>query len=248
MSTHPAGGLLDMEAIHAGYGQSRVLHGMSLSIAPGEFVTLLGRNGMGKSTTVKCILGLLRTQSGALRFHGRDITRSPSHRIARAGIGLVPEGRQIFPNLSVEENLVATARPRAPTATAAGSAGRAWTLERVYTLFPRLKERRGNPGTRLSGGEQQMLAIGRALMTNPRLLILDEATEGLAPLVRRDIWQALEQLKDTGLAILCIDKNLAPMLPLADRHYIVEKGRVVWQGSSQDYLQKQESLQAYLGI
>jgi len=248
--------LLSVEAIQAGYGHSRVLHDMSLRIAPGEFVTLLGRNGMGKTTTVKCILGLLRTQAGTLRFDGRDITRSASHQIARAGIGLVPEGRQIFPNLSVEENLLATARmPKArqnglPEAAraAAPPAGEAWTLARVYELFPRLEERRGNPGTRLSGGEQQMLAIGRALMTNPRLLVLDEATEGLAPLVRRDIWQALSMLKGTGLAILCIDKNLASMLPLADRHYIVEKGRVAWQGTSGEYRAAQESLQAYLGL
>ena len=237
--------LLEVNDVHAGYGQSRVLHGMCLHIAPGEFVTLLGRNGMGKSTTIKCILGLLRAQSGVIRMDGRDITRSASHQIARAGIGLVPEGRQIFPNLSVEENLVATARmPARGMKTAAAP----WTLERIYALFPRLRERRGNPGTRLSGGEQQMLAIGRALMTHPRLLILDEATEGLAPLVRRDIWQALQQLKNAGLAILCIDKNLASMLPLADRHYIVEKGRVAWQGSSAEYLASRETLQGFLGI
>lgn len=245
--------LLSVENIQAGYGHSRVLHGMSLQIGAGEFVTLLGRNGMGKSTTVKCVLGLLRTQSGTLYFDGRDITSTASHQIARAGIGLVPEGRQIFPNLTVEENLVATARrPGRSHASASGadpaSHAEGWTLDRVYALFPRLQERRGNPGTRLSGGEQQMLAIGRALMTNPRLLILDEATEGLAPLVRRDIWHALAMLKRTGLSILCIDKNLASMLPLADRHYIVEKGRVVWQGTSGDYLSKQASLQAYLGL
>jgi branched-chain amino acid transport system ATP-binding protein len=233
--------LLSLENVYAGYGQSQVLHGMSLHVAPGEFVTLLGRNGMGKSTTVKCMTGLMRAQSGTLHLAGRDITRAPSHQIARAGIGLVPEGRQIFPNLSVEENLLATARvPQ--------GAADPWTLARVYALFPRLQERRSNPGTRLSGGEQQMLAIGRALMTNPRLLILDEATEGLAPLVRRDIWQALAMLKSTGLAILCIDKNLSSMLPLADRHYIVEKGKVVWQGGSDAYLAQQESLQPYLGL
>src|SRR5690554_3718147 len=247
--------LLSLENIQAGYGHSHVLHGLSLHIAPGEFVTLLGRNGMGKSTTVKCILGLLRTQSGTLHFDGRDITRAASHQIARAGTGLVPEGRQIFPNLSVEENLLATARlpsagqgrKRRDTAVA-GSSDAAWTLPRVYELFPRLQERRTNPGTRLSGGEQQMLAIGRALMTNPRLLILDEATEGLAPLVRRDIWAALAMLKQTGLSILCIDKNLASMLPLADRHYIVEKGKTAWQGTSEEYLAAQTSLQAYLGL
>ncbi len=238
--------LLEVSRLHAGYGQSRVLHGMNFRIGHGEFITLLGRNGMGKSTTVKCILGLLPAHTGTISLDGRDITRSPSHQIARAGVGLVPEGRQIFPNLSVEENLLATSRP--PTRHTADGSFEPWTLERVYAMFPRLKERRGNPGTRLSGGEQQMLAIGRALMTNPRLLILDEATEGLAPLVRRDIWQALQQLKSTGLAILCIDKNLSSMLPLADRHYIVEKGRVAWEGSSHDYLQARDSLQAYLGV
>lgn len=239
--------LLEVDGIRAGYGHSRVLHGMSLRIAKGEFVTLLGRNGMGKSTTVKCIMGLVRAQSGSLRFDGHDMTRSASHQIARAGIGLVPEGRQIFPNLNVEENLVATAR--LPSRRHGGDAElSAWTLQRVYALFPRLEERRNSPGTRLSGGEQQMLAIGRALMTNPRLLILDEATEGLAPLVRRDIWDALRSLKDSGLSILCIDKNLASMLPLADQHYIVEKGKVAWQGTSDDYLDQSESLQAFLGI
>jgi len=244
--------------IHAGYGHSRVLHGMSLHIDAGEFVTLLGRNGMGKSTTVKCLLGLLPLQSGALHFDGRDLTGSPSHRIARAGIGLVPEGRQIFPALSVQENLLATARQPGHQHRAAGGSGKkhdglrkereAWTLKRVYALFPRLQERRDNPGTRLSGGEQQMLAIGRALMTNPRLLILDEATEGLAPLVRKDIWQALRQLKESGLAILCIDKNLSAMLPFADRHYIVEKGKVAWEGRSEDYLANRDALQVYLGV
>ncbi len=254
---HP-GGHLEVNGLQAGYGHSRVLHGMTLHVGPGEFVTLLGRNGMGKSTTVKCIMGIVPAQGGTLRFNGRDITRCASHHIARAGIGLVPEGRQIFPNLSVEENLVATARrpARRPRFGDAGSRTRGssvdepavWTLERVYAMFPRLEERRKSPGTRLSGGEQQMLAIGRALMTNPRLLILDEATEGLAPLVRRDIWEALQRLKQSGLSILCIDKNLTSMLPLADRHYIVEKGKVAWEGSSADYLAQRDSLHAFLGI
>lgn len=240
MSARPP--LLEIHDLHAGYGQSHVLHGMSLQAAQGEFITLLGRNGMGKSTTIKCLMGLMRPRAGTIRLDGRDITTSPSHQIARLGLGLVPEGRQIFPNLSVEENLLATARKPA------GATPASWTLEKVYALFPRLQERRNNPGTRLSGGEQQMLAIGRALMTNPRLLILDEATEGLAPLVRRDIWNALEQLKRTGLTLLCIDKNLSAMLPLADRHYIVEKGRVTWEGSSADYLAQREALKSYLGI
>ena len=279
--------LLTLDSIHAGYGPSRVLHGLSVRIEAGEFVTLLGRNGMGKSTTVKCIMGLLPTQSGTLHFGGRDMTSRPSHQIARAGIGLVPEGRQIFPNLTVEENLIATARPPSaaartstrlfggspsgdPTGALARAGGgqsgshptaqndspgavpstsdKGWDLERVYDLFPRLKERRSNPGTRLSGGEQQMLAIGRALMINPALLILDEATEGLAPLVRRDIWEALRRLKETGLSILCIDKHLSSMLPLADRHYIVEKGKVAWEGSSAAYMEARDSLQGYLGV
>ncbi|HLU00581.1 MAG TPA: ABC transporter ATP-binding protein [Burkholderiaceae bacterium] len=252
--------LLEIRDLHAGYGQSHVLHGMKLRIEPGEFVTLLGRNGMGKSTTIKCLMGLMRPRSGSIVLDGRDITGAPSHQIARRGLGLVPEGRQIFPNLSVEENLVATSRkPGGPssmgsanTVSAQNAAGidgaQSWTLQRVYELFPRLQERRSNPGTRLSGGEQQMLAIGRALMTNPRLLILDEATEGLAPLVRRDIWQALQRLKATGLSILCIDKNLSAMLPLADRHYIVEKGHVAWEGNSDDYLAQRENLKGYLGI
>ena len=255
----PKTALLQVEALHAGYGTSRVLHGISFHVAQGEFVTLLGRNGMGKSTTIKCLMGLLHASSGSIHVDGRDTTRAASHQIARAGLGLVPEGRQIFPNLSVEENLLATARP--PRSKEAGivqsgsnrintslNDSEPWTLQRVYDLFPRLQERRSNPGTRLSGGEQQMLAIGRALMTNPRLLILDEATEGLAPLVRRDIWQALQQLKNSGLAILCIDKNLGAMLPLADRHYIVEKGKVAWQGASEDYLMQREELKRYLGI
>ncbi|HLU79001.1 MAG TPA: ABC transporter ATP-binding protein [Burkholderiaceae bacterium] len=266
MSARPP--LLEIHDLHAGYGQSHVLHGMSLQAAQGEFITLLGRNGMGKSTTIKCLMGLMRPRAGTIRFDGRDITTSPSHQIARLGLGLVPEGRQIFPNLSVEENLLATARKPAGATPASNSRNPAaapaapgsaqppsaqaflpvWTLEKVYALFPRLQERRNNPGTRLSGGEQQMLAIGRALMTNPRLLILDEATEGLAPLVRRDIWNALEQLKRTGLTLLCIDKNLSAMLPLADRHYIVEKGRVAWEGSSADYLAQREALKSYLGI
>ena len=255
----PDTALLKVQDLHAGYGPSQVLHGMSFHIDAGEFITLLGRNGMGKSTAIKCLMGLMQARTGSIRLDGRDITRAPSHQIARAGLGLVPEGRQIFPNLSVEENLLATARqPRSSGAGGASveanrnSAGTAkpaaWTLQRVYGLFPRLQERRSNPGTRLSGGEQQMLAIGRALMTNPRLLILDEATEGLAPLVRRDIWLALQQLKDSGLAILCIDKNLSAMLPLANRHYIVEKGMVAWQGTSDDYLAQRERLKAYLGI
>jgi branched-chain amino acid transport system ATP-binding protein len=211
--------MLRLEGVAAGYGQSQVLFGVTFGLAAGEVVTLLGRNGMGKTTTVRVVMGLLRPWSGEIVFNGVALAGLPPHRIARLGIGLVPEGRQVFPTLTVEENLVATARPGP------------WTLARVLALFPRLAERRRNLGARLSGGEQQMLAIGRALMTNPRLLILDEATEGLAPLVRAEIWSVIAALKAEGLSILLIDKNLATVLRLADRHVIIEKGRVVWTGS-----------------
>ena len=217
--------LLSVEGVETAYGTSQVLFGMSLQVARGEVVTLIGRNGMGKTTTVKSVMGMLQPKAGRVVMDGRELQGQPSYRVARAGLALVPEGRQIFPNLTVRENLVATAenRHRLPEP---------WTLETVYQMFPRLKERERNLGANLSGGEQQMLAIGRALMTNPKLLILDEATEGLAPLVRLDIWRCLERLKGTGLAMVVIDKNIGPLLALADRHYIVEKGRVVWQGGS----------------
>lgn len=233
--------LLSLTGVESFYGASQALFGMSLDIERGAFVTLLGRNGMGKSTTVKSMTGLMRPARGEILFDGQPIHASASHRIARAGMGLVPEGRQIFPTLTVRENLVATAgnRHKAPTP---------WTLERIYGLFPRLREREKNLGSNLSGGEQQMLAIGRALMTNPKLLILDEATEGLAPLIRGEIWQCLKQLKGSGLSILCIDKNLAPMLELGDRHYIVDKGRVAWQGDSATLRREMPQLQAYLGV
>lgn len=233
--------LLSVRDLHAAYGTSQVLFGVSFSVAEGQFITLLGRNGMGKSTTVKCLMGLLTPTAGGITLCGSAITQWPSYRIARAGIGLVPEGRQIFPTLTVHENLVATAHNRSGGTSP-------WNLAAVYRLFPRLKERAGNAGSTLSGGEQQMLAIGRALMTNPRLLILDEATEGLAPLIRAEIWQCLAHLKQSGLAILCIDKNLNSLLPLADRHYIVEKGRIVWSGSSHELEQQRESLQGYMGV
>ncbi len=216
--------MLDIDALQAGYGSAQVLFGISFSIAAGEVVTLLGRNGMGKTTTVNTIMGLVKTRGGQVTFDGKPLSGLPPYRIAQAGIGLVPEGRQIFPTLSVEENLIAIAADRLKT-------GR-WTLERVYAFFPRLQERRRNLGSQLSGGEQQMLAIGRALMTNPRLLILDEATEGLAPLIRAEIWAALATLKREGLSLLVIDKNVDALMPLANRHVIVEKGRVVWQGTS----------------
>jgi branched-chain amino acid transport system ATP-binding protein len=194
-------------------------------VGAGQVVTLLGRNGMGKTTTVRAIMGLIRPSAGHIRFDGQDITGDPPYRIAQRGIGLVPEGRQIFPTLSVEENLVATAANRT------GGAPR-WDLPAIYALFPRLAERRRQSGAKLSGGEQQMLAIGRALMTNPRLLVLDEATEGLAPLIRAEIWQVMAKLRAEGQAILLIDKNLAAVMRLADWHVVIEKGRVVWQGDS----------------
>jgi branched-chain amino acid transport system ATP-binding protein len=216
--------MLSVKNLQAAYGIAQVLFDISFEIGSGEVVTLLGRNGMGKTTTVKSIMGLLRPRGGEVRFDGAPVTGLPPFRVAQHGIGLVPEGRQIFPTLTVEENLVATAATRA--------GGRRWTLEGVYELFPRLRERRGNLGSQLSGGEQQMLAIGRALMTNPKLLILDEATEGLAPLIRTEIWSCLKRLKAEHLAILVIDKNVDALATFADRHVIVEKGRAVWTGTS----------------
>ncbi len=218
--------MLSVEGLVAGYGGSRVLHGVSFAIGVGEVVTLLGRNGMGKTTTVRAVMGLLKPQGGRIGIDGADVTGLPPYRIAQRGIGLVPEGRQIFPTLNVEENLIATAANRV------GGTPR-WTLPSVMALFPRLAERRRNLGARLSGGEQQMLAIGRALMTNPRLLILDEATEGLAPIIRAEIWAVLATLRAEGLAILLIDKNLAAIQRLADRHVVIEKGQVVWTGTSE---------------
>ncbi len=233
--------LLDVDRIESFYGASQVLFGMSFQVIEGQFVTLLGRNGMGKSTTIKSIVGLMAPTQGSIRFADQEIGGAPSYKVARAGIGLVPEGRQIFPNLSVTENLVATAHNRQKSTDP-------WSLDKIYALFPRLQERSGNLGSNLSGGEQQMLAIGRALMTNPRMLILDEATEGLAPLIRAEIWHCLGQLKEMGLSIICIDKNLNSLLPLADRHYIVEKGQVVWSGTSGELRTQRETLQGYMGV
>jgi branched-chain amino acid transport system ATP-binding protein len=233
--------LLQIDGLQAFYGDAQALFGVGLAVAEGEFVTMLGRNGMGKTTTVRSVMGMLAPRGGQIQFAGQDITRWPSYKIARLGIGLVPEQRQVFPNLTVCENLVATAHNRL---------GRRdpWTLERVYRLFPRLQERAGNLGLNLSGGEQQMLAIGRALMTNPRLLVLDEATEGLAPLVRAEIWQCLESLKQTGLSVLVIDKNIGPLLRLADTHCVVEKGLTVWSGSSAALLDARHELKESLGV
>ncbi|MBX9701797.1 MAG: ABC transporter ATP-binding protein [Acetobacteraceae bacterium] len=239
--------MLALEDLHAGYGSSQVLFGVSFAVAPGEVVTLLGRNGMGKTTTIRAVMGLLpsvggRILGGRLHVGGMDVTGWPPHRIARRGLGLVPEGRQVFPTLSVEENLTATA------ATPSGGGAPRWTLGAVYGLFPRLRERRRNLGSQLSGGEQQMLAIGRALMTNPALLLLDEATEGLAPLIRAEIWAVLARLKAEGEAILVIDKNLGALLRLADRHVVMEKGRVVWSGSTEALAASPEVRDNYLHV
>ena len=233
--------MLAVEALETAYGQSQVLFGVSLAVGAGEVVTLLGRNGMGKTTTVRSIMGMVRTRGGEIALDGRQLRGLPSYRVAQAGLGLVPEGRQVFPNLTVRENLVATAANRS---------GRAdpWTLGRVFALFPQLAERRVHLGSQLSGGEQQMLAIGRALMTNPRLLILDEATEGLAPLVCVEIYGAIERLKAAGLAILIIDKDLKSLTRVADRHYVLEKGRVVWSGGSAELIASREVQQRYLGV
>ena len=233
--------LLELLDVEAAYGASQALFGMTLGVERGEVATLMGRNGMGKTTTVRAILGLLPAKSGRILFDGRELGGLPAYRIAQAGLGLVPEGRQVFPNLTVRENLVATAANRT-------DAAHPRTLERVFALFPQLAERRASMGALLSGGEQQMLAVGRALMTNPRLLILDEATEGLAPLIRAEIWRCLEDLKAEGLSILLIDKNVDALARLGDRHHIVEKGRVVWSGDSAALRADVDAQHRYLGV
>ena len=231
--------VFEVAEVETCYGLSQVLFGMSLRIAPGEMVTLMGRNGMGKTTTVRSIMGLTPARAGRIQFMGKEIRGLPSYKIAQLGVGLVPEGRQIFPNLSVRENLVATAVQRN---------GAAWTLDRVYELFPKLAERTTSMGNQLSGGEQQMLAIGRALMTNPRLLILDEATEGLAPMIRAEIWRCLARLKEVGLSILVIDKNVGALTRVADRHFLIERGHVVWSGRSSELAAAPDVQHRYLGI
>ncbi|MBI2715419.1 MAG: ABC transporter ATP-binding protein [Rhizobiales bacterium] len=231
--------ILEVAEVETCYGLSQVLFGVSLRILPGEMVTLMGRNGMGKTTTVRSIMGLTPARGGRIQFMGKEIRGLPSYKIAKLGVGLVPEGRQIFPNLSVRENLVATSAERE---------GGTWTLEKVYELFPRLFERATSMGNQLSGGEQQMLAVGRALMTNPRLLILDEATEGLAPLIRTEIWRCLVRLKELGLAILVIDKNVGVLTRVADRHFLIERGRVVWSGLSRELAAAPDVQHRYLGI
>jgi len=233
--------MLEVSNLQGGYGQSQVLFDVSFRVGAGEVVTLLGRNGMGKTTTVCTIMGILPAKGGDIRFEGRSIVGLAPYRIGRLGLGLVPEGRQIFPNLTVRENLVATASNRTGNPAP-------WTLERVLDLFPGLAERLNYLASLLSGGEQQMLALGRALMTNPRLLILDEATEGLAPVVRAEIWRVLERLAASAQSILVIDKNNEKLTRIASRHYMLEKGRVVWEGSSAE-LRDNPSLQhRYLGV
>ena len=233
--------MLEVQGIETAYGASQVLFGMNLEVKTGEVVTLMGRNGMGKTTTVRTIMGLPPARGGSIRFDGVALRGMPSYKIAQAGIGLVPEGRQIFPNLTVRENLIATAANRSEIKNP-------WTLERIFEMFPGLAERAANMGNQLSGGEQQMLAVGRALMTNPKLLILDEATEGLAPLVRAEIWKCLTNLKAEGQSILVIDKSVEALTRIGDRHYIIERGRVVWQGGSDELRANEDIQHRYLGV
>ena len=233
--------MLEVRDLEASYGQSQVLFGMSFSINDGEVVTLLGRNGMGKTTTIRTVMGMVRAHAGSVLFQGKETRDLADYKIAKLGMGIVPEGRQVFPNLTVRENLVATADNRS-------GASDPWTLERILELFPNLANRLNNMGNQLSGGEQQMLAIGRALMTNPKLLILDEATEGLAPLIREEIWKCLEGLKALGQSILVIDKNVDALTRIGDRHFIVERGRVVWDGDSGELRDNEEIQHRYLGV
>jgi branched-chain amino acid transport system ATP-binding protein len=232
--------MLSVERLAASYGPAQVLFDITFSVGEGEVVTLLGRNGMGKTTTIFALMGLLSPEDGTATFDGLLLIGLPPFRIARAGLGLVPEGRQIFPTLTVEENLVATGATR--------FGAKQWTLGRVYDFFPALQERRNHMGNELSGGEQQMLAIGRALMTNPKLLILDEATEGLAPKIRTEIWQCLKRLKQEGQAILIVDKHLEALLRFADRHVVIEKGHVVWTGTSAALAADPSVRQRYLQV
>ncbi|MEC9268189.1 MAG: ABC transporter ATP-binding protein [Alphaproteobacteria bacterium] len=233
--------MLTVSGLKTFYGNSQALFGMSLEVKAGEVATLMGRNGMGKTTTVHSIMGIVPANSGDIHFEGEAIRGLAPYSVARKGIGLVPEGRQVFPNLTAHENLVATAANW-------GKLSNPWTAERVYDLFPGLAARRSSMGNLLSGGEQQMLAVGRALMTNPKLLILDEATEGLAPLIRDEIWKSLEALKSEGLSILVIDKNVKDLARIADRHHIVEKGKVVWTGSSAALLANEDLMHRYMGV
>ena len=233
--------MLEINGLETAYGQSQVLFGMELNVGKGEVVTLLGRNGMGKTTTLHSVMGLVQSRSGVIRFQGQELRELPSYQIAKTGLSLVPEGRQIFPNLTVLENLVATASNRSQSENP-------WNLDRVFDLFPRLPNRIHHMGNQLSGGEQQMLAIGRALMTNPKLLILDEATEGLAPLIRNEIWNCVSNLKSAGQSILLVDKNIDALTRIADRHYIIEKGKVVWDGTSSELQGDQDLQHRFLGV
>ena len=233
--------MLEINGLETAYGQSQVLFGMELNVGKGEVVTLLGRNGMGKTTTLHSVMGLVPSRSGNIRFQGQELRELPSYEIAKTGLSLVPEGRQIFPNLTVLENLVATASNRSQSENP-------WNLDRVFDLFPRLPNRIHHMGNQLSGGEQQMLAIGRALMTNPKLLILDEATEGLAPLIRNEIWNCVSSLKSAGQSILLVDKNIDALTRIADRHYIIEKGKVVWKGTSSELQGDQDLQHRFLGV
>ena len=233
--------MLEINGLETAYGQSQVLFGMELNVGKGEVVTLLGRNGMGKTTTLHSVMGLVPSRSGNIRFQGQELRELPSYQIAKTGLSLVPEGRQIFPNLTVHENLVATASNRSQSENP-------WNLDRVFDLFPRLPNRIHHMGNQLSGGEQQMLAIGRALMTNPKLLILDEATEGLAPLIRNEIWNCVSNLKSAGQSILLVDKNIDALTRIADWHYIIEKGKVVWKGTSSELQGDQDLQHRFLGV
>ena len=233
--------MLSVRNIDSYYGATQALFDMSIDVSEGEIVTLLGRNGMGKTTTIRTIMGLNRTRSGSIHFEGEEITNWPSYRIAQSGLGLAPEGRRIFPNLNVRENLLATANN-------ASGQDSPWTVEKIFELFPALEERAHIPGNRISGGEQQMLSIGRALMTNPKLLLLDEATEGLSPLLRNQIWHSIVKLKANRQSILLIDKNLESLMEIGDRHYIIEKGHVVWSGGSSELAADEDLQRRYIGI
>ena len=233
--------MLEVKGIETSYGTSQVLFGMSFAVNEGEVVSLLGRNGMGKTTTIRSLMGMVPTSAGSITFEGKELRSLKDYQIAKLGLGLVPEGRQIFPNLTVRENLAATADNRTGT-------DKPWKVEHIVDMFPNLGDRMDNMGNQLSGGEQQMLAVGRALMTNPKLLILDEATEGLAPLIREEIWKCLEGLKERGQSILVIDKNVDALTRIGDRHYIVERGQVVWQGNSDELRANEEIQHQYLGV
>ena len=253
----PVDPLIEAHDLHAHYGQSHILHGVSLRIAPGESIGLLGRNGMGKTTLIRTMLGLHRASGGSVHVNARDVTHERADRIIRLGIGYVPEGRGIFPNLSVRENLIMAARP-GPVRAKTGDrrpggfdpdqrVHRSWTLARVLDTFPRLKERIDHGGAELSGGEQQMVAIGRALMLNPSLIVLDEATEGLAPLIVAEIWKIIGVIRDSGIASLIVDRNYRAVLAHTDRCVVLQKGRVVLEGASRD-LREDDAVKGFLGV